>query len=141
MDDLEPPAAGPRMIIDHPTTEVAVDDNRPSPPTNVPTTSSSPPSTRLQVATAPRSGVTYLVDIPSTLLLKDEDVRPQWLTTAIKDFFAYVPCVGNLGRVVGLFLAQEARLGYPQSVGISSSVISALTFFAPVTPTRTPFCK
>ena len=90
MEDPAPPATGPLVIDDHPTGEIA---DQPPPP----------------------DPATVLVDTPPELLLADEDVRPRWLMTA-KGFLRCVLYFGNLGRAVDLWLAQEARLGYPQRV-------------------------
>jgi len=117
MDDSAPPATGPWMIIDHFTGEMIVDDDQSIPP--APTVPNIPTGISLagvEVATVPRLGTTYLVERPPTLLSEDEDVRPQWLTTAVNAFLRFVPYVGNLGKVVDLYLAQEARLGYPDLV-------------------------
>jgi len=61
-------------------------------------------------------GAPYLVETPPVLLSEDEDVRPQWLITAVNNFLRFVPYVGSLGKVVDIYLAQEARLGYPKLV-------------------------
>ena len=143
---MPPPSTEPTddNVSDTPTipdvSDVGMDDSAP-PATDVLTTSSGPSSTRVQVATDPRSGITYLVQTSPMLLFRDGDVRPQWLTTAIKDFLQYMPYFGNFGKAIDLFLAQEARLRYPQSVGISSSVIPTLTIFVLVTPACTPIRK
>ena len=112
MDDSAPPATGPWTIIDHFTGEMIVDDDQ-----------SSPSPVGVEVAITPRLGTTYLVENPPTLLSEDEDVRPRWLMTAVNTFLRFVPCVGSLGKVVDLYLAQEARLGYPQLVCISVLVL------------------
>lgn len=120
MDDSAPPATGPWMIIDHLTGEVIADDNQSTPPAptvpTAPAVSSGPSLPGVEVATALRLGTPYLVETPPTLLSEDEDVRPQWLITAVNAFLRLVPYVGSLGKVVDLYLAQEARLGYPQLV-------------------------
>ena len=90
MEDSAPPATGPLVIVDHPTGEIT---ERPPPP----------------------DPAIVLVDTPPELLSTDEDVRPRWLMTAM-GFLRCVLYFGNLGRVVDLWLAQEARLGYPQRV-------------------------
>jgi len=114
MDDSAPPATGPWMIIDHLTGEVIVDENQSTHPApDVPT---GPSSTGVEVRTTPHSGAAYLVETPPILLSQDEDVRPQWLITAVNTFLRFVPCVGSLGKVIDLYLAQEARLGYPELV-------------------------
>jgi len=119
-DDTAPPATGPWMIIDHFTGEVICDDDQSIPPAPaIPTTPATPATPVLpgvEIAITPRLGTTYLVETPPTLLSEDEDVRPQWLMTAINSFFRFVPCVGSLGKVIDLYLAQEARLRYPELV-------------------------
>lgn len=106
--------------MDHFTGEVIVDDDQFTPP--VPAVPTVPPVpigsslTGVEVAVAPRLGGAYLVETPPTLLSEDEDVRPQWLMTAINSFLRFVPCVGSLGKVIDLYLAQEARLKYPELV-------------------------
>ena len=109
------------MIIDHFTGEMICDDDQPIPPApTVPTTPATPATRALpagvEIAIIPRLGTTYLVETPPTLLSEDEDVRPLWLITAVNSFLRFVPCVGSLGKVIDLYLAQEARLGYPESV-------------------------
>ena len=67
----------------------------------------------------PRFGVSVLTESESpTLLSVDEDVRPEWLLAVTKKFLPTVPYLGCLGKVVDLFLAQEARLGYPNVVSV-----------------------
>jgi hypothetical protein len=122
MDDSAPPATGPWMIIDHFTGEVIIDDNQsthPQPVSPVLTTLTVPTGPSLagvEVAITPRLGTAYLTETPPTLLSEDEDVRPQWLITAVNAFLRFVPYVGGLGKVVDLYLTQEARLGYPELV-------------------------
>ena len=119
-DNTAPPATGPWMIIDHFTGEIICDDDQSIPPTSaVPTTPATPAPPVLpgvEIAITPGLGTTYLVETPPVLLSEDEDVRPQWLTTAVNSFLHFVPCVGSLGKVIDLYLAQEARLGYPELV-------------------------
>jgi len=123
MDDSAPPATGPWMIIDHLTGEVIVDDNQPTSPAPTapmtPAVSSGLSLPGVEVAKALRLGTPYLIETPPTLLSEDEDVRPQWLITAVNSFLRLVPYVGSLGKVVDLYLAQEARLGYPELVRIT----------------------
>lgn len=130
-DDSAPPATGPWMIIDHFTGEVTVDDGQspPVPDAQVIPTTAGPSPAGVEVAITPRSGVNYLVETSPELLFEDEDVRPQWLMTAVKSFFRFVPYFGGLGKVVDLYLAQEARLRYPQLVCTCSFyfIISVLT--------------
>ena len=111
MDDLEPPATGPWMAIDHLTGEIIADDNNPAEaiPANT--------QTGIEVGILPRLGIHVLTETePPTLLFEDEEVRPEWLISAVKKFLRYAPYYGCLGKVVDLFLAQEARLGYPNLV-------------------------
>ena len=126
IDDSAPPATGPWMIIDHFTGEVIVDDDQSTTPVpDISTVSTVPAGLSLpgvEIAIAPRLGTPYLVEIPPTLLSEDEDVRPQWLITAVNSFLRFVPCVGSLGKVIDLYLAQEARLGYPE-------LVCAIVFF------------
>jgi len=99
MGDSASSATGPSTIINHSTGstgEITTDGGEQPPP--------------------PSDATTTLVDNPPESLLADADVRPDWLMTAIKDFLRYVPYFGNLGKAADLWLAQEARLGYPQLV-------------------------
>jgi len=119
VDDSAPPATGTWMITDHYTGEVIVDDqSTPPAPTvlNTSTIPTGPSLARVEVTTAPHLGTPYLVEMPPVLLSEDEDVRPQWLITAVNKFLRFVPYVGSLGKVVDLYLTQEARLGYPRLV-------------------------
>ena len=111
MDDSAPPATGPWMIIDHYTGEIIVDDNQSLPTPNTPVGLPG-----VEIAIAPQLGTPYLTETPPALLSEDEDVRPEWLLTAVNSFLRFVPCVGSLGKVIDLYLTQEARLGYPQMV-------------------------
>lgn len=117
-DDSAPQATGPWMIIDHYTGEIIVDANQStSPPPNAPTIPAVPTGLPgVEIAIAPHLGTAYLTETPATLLSEDEDVRPQWLLTAVNSFLRLVPCVGSLGKVIDLYLDQEARLGYPELV-------------------------
>ena len=79
------------------------------------------PPTQYAVATRflPRLGVSALIESGSpALLLADEDVRPDWLLAAVGKYLRYVPYFGCLGKVIDLFLAQEASLGYPNTVSV-----------------------
>ena len=118
-DDTAPPATGPWMIIDHFTGEMICDDNQSTPPTaavpTTPITHAGPGLAGVETAIT-RLGDTYLIETPPTLLSEDEEVRPQWLMTAVNSFLRLTPYFGGLGKVVDLYLAQEARLGYPQLV-------------------------
>ena len=111
MDDSGPQATGPWVAIDHLTGEMIIDDDGPTEaaPTNA--------QTGIEIGILPRLGVHILTEAePPTLLFEDEDVRPEWLITAVKEFLRYTPYYGCLGKVVDLFLTQEERLGYPNLV-------------------------
>jgi hypothetical protein len=137
MDDSAPPATGPWMIIDHLTGEVIVDNAQPLPAASaVPTTPSvtaHPSLAGVKVVATSCFGTPHLTQTPPTLLSDDEDVRPQWLTTAVDDFLHFVPYIGSLGKVVDLFLTQEARLGYPALVSFFTFcfIYPVLTIFSP----------
>jgi len=123
-DALVPPGETPPQAVepgddasDNMSYTSTIPDDNPAPSSpNVPTTLTTPTPARIETATASRLGVPYIIEKPPTLLSEDMDVRPQWLTTAVKNFLKFVPYVGGLGTVVDLYLAQEARLGYPESV-------------------------
>ena len=119
-DDTAPLATGPWMIIDHLTGETICDDNQSVDPVSTIQATLATPATPalpgVEIAIVPRLGTAYLVETPPTLLSEDEEVRPQWLMTAVNSFLRFVPCVGSLGKVIDLYLAQEARLGYPELV-------------------------
>lgn len=111
MDDSGPQATGPWIAIDHLTGKMIVDDDDPAGvvPANT--------QTEIEVGILPRLGVHILTETkPPTLLFEDEDVRPEWLITAVKEFLRYTPYYGCLGKVIDLFLTQEERLGYPNLV-------------------------
>ena len=111
MDDSGPPATGPWVAIDHLTGEMIVDDDDP--------TGAVPASTQstLEIGILPCLGIHILTETePPVLLFEDEDVRPEWLISAVKEFLRYTPYYGHLGKVIDLFLAQEARLRYPNLV-------------------------
>ena len=101
--------------------DVGMDDLVPSAtgePTPLPATTTTATSCALcgsvievQIVRAP--GSFFLIETsPPALLSIDEDERPNWLLMSIKDLLKYGPYYMCLGRVVDLFLAQEARLGY-----------------------------
>jgi len=99
------------MAIDHLTGEIIVDGNNPAEaiPANT--------QTEIEIGILPRLGIHILTETkPPTLLFEDEEVRPEWLISAVNKFLRYAPYYGCLGKVVDLFLAQEARLGYPNLV-------------------------
>ena len=116
MDDSAPPATGPWTIIDHLTGEMIVDEEVPSAAPPVPDT---PYDSIIQVVPVPwlGAGATALAETsPPALLYVDKDERPDWLTRSIKERLQYTPYFMCLGKVVDLFLTQEARLGYPAKV-------------------------
>lgn len=104
------------MIIDHLTGEIIIDDDQSTTPAPTPTVPTGLSLPGVEVAITPHLGTAYLIETPPTLLSEDEDVRPQWLLTAVNSFLRFVPSVGSLGKVIDLYLAQEARLGYPELV-------------------------
>lgn len=67
----------------------------------------------IEVRIVPTPGTSMLVETSEPALLSvDEDERPHWLLRSINKFLRYGPYYMCLGRVVDLFLTQEARLGY-----------------------------
>jgi hypothetical protein len=83
----------------------------------IPTTSGIPCNSVIEVRTISGTGVSVFVQTSSpTLLFVDEDKRPNWLLTSIKEHLQYTPYYLCFSQVVDLFLTQEARLGYPQKV-------------------------
>ena len=84
----------------------------------VTTTASSPPcDSIIQVRIIPTLGTSALVQSsPPALLLVDKDERPHWLLRSVHEFLQYAPCYLCLNKVVDLFFAQEAQLGYPAKV-------------------------
>lgn len=116
MDDLAPQSTGPWATIDHFTGQMIINDDDPIIPT--PTA----PQTGIEIGILPRLGIHTIAETePPALLFEDEDIRPEWLVTAVKEFLRYTPFYGRLAKVIDLFLAQEARLGYPNLVMRSSS--------------------
>ena len=70
---------------------------------------------KVQIVCAP--GTSILIQTSSPALLSiDEDERPRWLLMSIKNLLRHGPYYMCLGRVVDLFLTQEARLGYLATV-------------------------
>ena len=108
MDDSAPPATGPWIITDHLTGKMTVD--------GVDITAIAPAvqsNSTIQVESNPTLGTPILIQTsPLALLFEDMDVRPGWLTRAINDYLQHVPYYMCLGKVVDLFLTQEARLSY-----------------------------
>ena len=110
MDDSEPLAASPRVAMDHLACEIITDNDS----TMAVLTNG---QTGMDIGMLPRLGTHSLIETESpTLLFKDEDVRPDWLISAVKGFLRYTPYYGCLAKVVDQFLLQEARLGYPRLV-------------------------
>jgi len=131
MDGSEPEATGPWVAMDHLTGQTIVSDDNLVIPT--PTT----PQTGIEIGILPRLGIHTIVETePPTRLFDDEEVRPEWLISAVKEFLRYTPFYGRLAEVIDLFLAQEARLGYPKLVmhSILHSIGTLLT-------TSSPFVK
>ena len=112
MDDSQPSATGPWMIIDHFTGEMIVDEELPS---TAPTIASTLFDTTIQVQTI-LNVPTLVQAAPPTLLFEDKDERPDWLVWSTNEFLQHVPYYMCLGKVVDLFFTQEARLGYPEKV-------------------------
>ena len=113
MDGPEPLTVGPWVAIDHLTGEIIAGGDDPTVPD--PTS-----QTGIEIGTLPRLGIHTITETePPTLLFEDEEVRPGWLISAMKEFLRYTPYYGRLGKVIDLFLTQEARLGYPDLVGHS----------------------
>ena len=128
MDDSALPATGPWTVIDHFTGEMIVDEEDPS---VTPTVPGSPANTTIQAEVV--LGVAVLIETgrPS-LLFVDQDERPDWLIWSANEFLQHVPYYMRLNRVVDLFFAQEARLGYPAKVSAIrclSRLRSLITFF------------
>lgn len=112
-DTLAPPDS--LNIAPSTSSEMVVDDV----PSAVTTPSSHPCDSVIQVQSFPSLGVSSLVQtLPPVLLFADEDERPHWLLTSIKQHIQHTPYYLCFNRVVDLFLAQEARLGYPAKVSI-----------------------
>ena len=106
MDDMDK-TNDPWEFMEFPTGEIVVDDN-----SNV-----SFSAVEMDVGMLPRLGTLTLTETEApALLFKDEDVRPDWLVSAVKEFLRYTPYYGGLGQVIDQFLLQEARLGYPNLV-------------------------
>lgn len=80
------------------------------------------PSDSTTQTAAANVGTSILVETsPPSLLFVDEDERPGWLLRSVKEHLQYTPCYLCLSEVIDLFLAQEARLGYPAKVCIFPS--------------------
>ena len=117
MDDSAPPAMGPWTIIDHFTGEIIVDEEVPS---AIPGAS---PDSVIEVEAVPALGTYALVQTPlPKLLFADQDERPDWLIRSTNKHLQYTPYYMCLSKVVDLFFAQEARLGYLVKVSKSAFV-------------------
>jgi len=113
MDNSAPPATGPWMIIDHFTGEVIADEEEDPPAT--PAAPGTPFDSVIQVEVT--LGVPTLIQTPPpTLLFVDKDERPDWLIRSTTQFLQHAPYYMCLSKVVDLFFAQEASLGYPNKV-------------------------
>ena len=87
----------------------------------------------------PLLGVHTIVESESPALLSvDGDVCPDWLLTVTKKHLPFVPYLGCLGKVVDLFLAQEARLGYPNVVSVFTFYSAQFTYSHPQVQARGP---
>jgi hypothetical protein len=154
-DDSGPLATGPWTVIDHFTGETFTDDEMfaddemlldeemiidaemvideeevpPVPPAAL-AVPAAPFDFTIQVQINPILGVLSLVPTPPpTLLFEDNDERPEWLIRSTNGFLQYTPYYMCLNKVVDLFFAQEARLGYPDkaSENVLCLVIRLLT--------------
>jgi hypothetical protein len=113
-NDLGPLATGPWTIIDHLTGEIIVDEEVPPAP---PATSAAAFDSVIEVQISPILGVYILIPTPPpTLLFEDKDERPNWLIWSTTEFLQRIPYYMCLNKVVDLFFAQEARLGYLDKV-------------------------
>jgi len=128
MDDSAPHATGPWTIIDHLTGEMIVDEwELPAAAATVP---NAPFDYMIQVQTIPTLGVHALVQTaPPTLLFQDKDERPDWLIRSTNEFLQYTPYYMCFSKVVDLFFAQEARLGYPDKVSKQQTLFSFTSLF------------
>lgn len=106
MGDMDP-TADPWEVMERPGQEIIVDDD----------SGMAFSAVGMNVGILPRLGTLNLTETePPTLLFEDEDIRPDWLMSAVKEFLRYTPYYGGLGKVIDQFLLQEARLGYPNLV-------------------------
>jgi hypothetical protein len=101
------------------TSNMSIDEEVPP----VVTTSNAVCDAVIQLTVNHSLGFSALVETPlPTLLSADQDERPRWLLTSIRNHLRYGPYYACLSKVVDLFLAQEARLGYPVKVSKHSSI-------------------
>jgi hypothetical protein len=111
MDGPEHLTAGPWTVIDHFTGEVIVDEDFP------PATPGAPFESEIQVEVIPALGTSILIQTtPPALLFEDQDERPNWLIRSTNEFLQHAPYYMCLNKVIDLFFAQEADLGYPDKV-------------------------
>ena len=109
MTDSVPRTSAPPDLID-----VGMDE--PIPDEILPATAAAC-DTVIQTRLIPSLGTSGLVQtLPPALLFVDKDERPDWLMISINEYLQYVPYYTCLGKVVDLFLTQEAWLGYPVKV-------------------------
>jgi hypothetical protein len=116
--DSGPLATGPWTIINHFTSDVTTDDvmivDEEEDPPAAP---AAPFDFTIQVQLNPILGVPALVQtLPPTLLFRDHDERPDWLIRSTNELLHPTPYYMCLNKVMDLFFAQEARLGYPDKV-------------------------
>jgi hypothetical protein len=111
------------------TDDMSVDEQILPAVTTVP---SAPCDSEIQVRINSTLGVSGLVETsPPALLFVDNDERPDWLLVSIRQFLQHGPYYLCLGKVVDLFLAQEARLGYPAKVNLRFYIPSLADFANP----------
>lgn len=110
-------------LVSSESNKMSVDEVHPVATT---TTSSVPCGFVIEVKTYLAAGTPSFVQTPQPdLLFADQDERPDWLLTAVNDFLQHMPYYLCLNKVVNLFLAQEARLGYPAKVNSPSFSVFA----------------
>jgi len=73
----------------------------------------------IKVGATPEGDSELIETSQPSLLFVDKDERPNWVSMSIYDFLQYGSYYMCLNKVVDLFLAQEARLGYPVKVSRS----------------------
>ena len=114
-DDSSDTPVLPELLGSAPSapSDMSVDEVSPA----VTTVSSTLCDSMIQVRSNPAPALPSLIQTaPPNLLYADQDERPSWLLTSVQDFLQYGPYYSCLSKVVDLFLAQEARLGYPAKV-------------------------
>ena len=130
-DDSAPLATGPWKIIDHFTGKMIVNNEELPPVAPIAPVAPVAPGAALDSAIQVEVilGTAVLVQtLPPTLLFVDQDVHPDWLIKSTNEFLQYMPYYMCLNKVVDLFFAQEANLGYPRKVSaLCSSRLHLLT--------------